>query len=177
MKNKIFEPADILIPRNTDMTKWSVIACDQFTSEPQYWREVKKIVGNEPSTFCITLPEVYLEREDIEKRVSRINQTMEDYLKSGFFQEMNNRFVYVERTLRDGSIRRGLVGAIDLEAYDYHKGSQSPVRATEGTVLSRIPPRVRVRKNAALELPHVMLLIDDENKTVIEPLEKEKGLT
>ena len=165
-----FRPADILIPKNVEMQKWSVVACDQYTSEPDYWAEVEQIVGDAPSTLRLTLPEAYLGAEDPGERIARVNETMRQYRAQGLFETYRNRYFYVERTLADGKVRHGLIGMIDLEAYDYHKGSESLVRATEGTVLDRIPPRVRIRKDAPLEFPHVMLLIDDKAKTVIEPL-------
>lgn len=171
---KAFKPADILLPHNTDMTKWSVVACDQYTSEPKYWEEVEKTVGDAVSALKITLPEIYLEESNVENRIERINATMLDYLSRGVFKEYKNSYIYLERTLKDGRVRCGLVGMVDLEEYDFSKGSQSLVRATEGTVLERIPPRVRIRENAALELPHIMLLIDDGEKKIIEPL---KALT
>ena len=169
--DRIFKPADILVPvKGMDMTRWSVVACDQYTSEPEYWASVDGTVGDAPSTLRITLPEVYLESGDEEKRIADINSAMKEYCEKGIFDTLENSFVYVERKLKNGKIRKGLVGTLDLDAYDYNKGSQSPIRATEGTVLSRIPPRVKIRKDAPLELPHIMVLIDDREKTVIEPL-------
>lgn len=165
---KTFKSADILIPKNVDFKKWSVVACDQYTSEPEYWKEVENTVGNEPSTLNIIYPEVYLSEGD--KRIKNINDTMDKYVKDNIFTEYKDSLIYLERTLRSGKKRYGIVGVIDLEDYDFNKGSDSLVRATEGTVLDRIPPRVKIRENAALELPHVMILIDDENKRVIEPL-------
>ncbi len=168
---KIFKPADILLPvKGTDMTAWSVVACDQYTSEPEYWEAVDKEVGSAPSTLRITLPEVYLEDEDAEKRIEAINKAMADYCERDIFRTLENSFVYVERRLANGKIRKGLVGVLDLDEYDYSVDSTSPIRATEGTVLSRIPPRVKIRKDAPLELPHIMVLIDDRAHTVIEPL-------
>lgn len=165
---KTFKSADILIPKNVDFKKWSVVACDQYTSEPEYWKEVENTVENEPSTLNIIYPEVYLSEGD--KRIKNINETMDKYVKDNIFTEYKDSLIYLERTLRCGMKRYGIVGVIDLEDYDFNKGSTSLVRATEGTVLDRIPPRVKIRENAALELPHVMILIDDENKRVVEPL-------
>ncbi len=162
--------ANILLPKNANMSKWAVIACDQYTSEPEYWKKVEEIVGNEPSTLKITLPEIYLEQDGVEKRIENINKEMDKLLNEGFFRVLENSLVYLERTQHDGKVRKGIVGMVDLEDYSYEKGSQSLIRATEGTVLERIPPRVRVRQNASLELPHVMLLIDDEKKEIIEGL-------
>ena len=162
--------ANILLPKNADMSKWAVIACDQYTSEPEYWKKVEEIVGNEPSTLKITLPEIYLEQDGVEKRIENINKEMDKLINEGFFRVLENSLVYLERTQSDGKVRKGIVGMVDLEDYSYEKGSQTLIRATEGTVLERIPPRVRVRQNASLELPHVMLLIDDEKKEIIEGL-------
>lgn len=172
-----FKPADILVPNEkTDMSVWSVVACDQYTSEPEYWKDVENIVGNKKSTLNMILPEVYLEDDDTDARIENIHNTMNDYLTSGVFKEYKNSYVYIERTQSDGKIRKGLIGMIDLEEYDYSKGSTSSVRATEATVVERIPPRIKVRRGASLELPHIMILIDDENKTVVEPVGDEKGL-
>lgn len=175
MNKNIFCTGDVLIPKDVDLHKWSVVACDQYTSQPEYWNEVEEIVRDCPSTYHITFPEIFLNGADADKRIDAINANMQEYLNKSLFSEINNRFIYVERTLKNGKIRKGLVGVVDLEEYCYLPGSQSPVRATEGTVLERIPPRVRVRENAALELPHIMLLIDDALKTVIEPLAEKKG--
>ena len=168
--SKAFNRADILIPNDVDMQKWSVVACDQYTSEPEYWNEVEKTVGDAVSTFKITLPEIYLEEGGVAERIEKINATMLDYINREIFNEYKSSYIYLERTLSDGSVRQGIVGMVDLEEYDFSKGSQSLVRATEGTVLERIPPRVKIRENASLELPHVMLLIDDKERKIIEPL-------
>lgn len=168
-----FTKADILLPRldENGMEKWSVVACDQYTSEPDYWAKTAEIVGNAPSALKLILPEVYLADGDSKARTAKINAEMEKYLADGLFCEHKNCLVLTRRTQADGLVRTGLVGAIDLEMYDYAKGSKSQVRATEATVAERIPPRVEIRRDAALELPHIMILIDDEKKTVIEPLE------
>lgn len=168
----IFKKADILIPENVDFSKWSVVACDQYTSEPEYWEDVKNISKDSPSTLNIVFPEVYL--SEGEERIEEINKTMEKYIDDGIFKELKNSLVYVERTVGNGKIRHGIVGMIDLEEYDFSKGSGSYVRATEGTVLERIPPRVKIRENAKLELPHVMILIDDRTKTIVEGLSTKK---
>jgi hypothetical protein len=170
MGKKIFQPAEILLPRNADMTKWSVIACDQFTSEPDYWKEAEELVGSEPSTLHMILPEAYLGKPGRDDGGTAIRAVMDSYLDTYMFLPLPGSFVYTERRLAGGNVRRGLVGALDLEAYDYRNGSSTPIRATEGTVESRLPPRVAVREEAALELPHVMILIDDPEKSVIEPL-------
>ena len=165
-----FKRGNILLPKDTDMTKWSVIACDQYTSEPEYWADVEKIVGNNPSTLNLTLPEIYLEESDVEERIKKINSNMEELVNSDFFNEYKDSMIYLERTGADGKVREGLIGIVDLEDYSYEKGSQTLIRATEKTVIERIPPRVKVRENASLELPHIMILIDDEKKEIIESL-------
>jgi len=170
MKN-IFTPTDILIPKDTPMEAWSVIACDQFSSEPEYWERVCDNVGSRPSTLKMIIPEAYLEEIDEEKEIDKISSSMEDYLRSGIFRENKDSFVYVERTQPDGRIRKGIVGAVDLEEYDF-TGVTAAIRASEGTVLDRLPPRIRVRRAAPLELPHIITFIDDKNATVVEPLVK-----
>ncbi len=162
-------PADIMLPdfSKVDGTKWAVVACDQYTSEPAYWQGAAELVGDAPSTLKIILPEVELEKAA--ERVPGIHETMNEYIRSLLIAHQN-QLIYLERTQSNGRVRRGLVGMIDLELYDYNKGSTSLVRATEGTVLERIPPRLAVRRGAALESPHVMLLIDDPAKSVIEPI-------
>ena len=165
-----FKRGNILLPKNTDMTKWSVVACDQYTSEPEYWNSVREIVGSNPSTLNLTLPEIYLEESDVEERIKKINQNMEELVNMDFFNEYSDSMIYLERTQEDGKVREGLMGIVDLEDYSYEKGSQTLIRATEKTVIERIPPRVKVRKNALLELPHIMILIDDEKKNIIESL-------
>jgi len=159
----------VLLPKpGVDLHKWAVIACDQFTSEPEYWAEVAAIVGDEPSTFHIILPEVYLDSAEEAARVRSIRDKMRDYLERGLFEEFSG-IVLVERTA-GGKTRHGLMLALDLEHYDYSKGSTSLIRATEGTIIERIPPRVRIRSGAPLELPHILVLIDDPDASVIEPL-------
>lgn len=170
----IFCSADILLPRGVDMEKWAVIACDQFTSDPAYWQRVAAFAGTSPSTLRLILPEAELGSDKEAEKVRKINETMEHYLDSGLFERYADSYVYVERTLQNGSVRRGLVGMVDLEAYDYHPGSQSAIRATERTVLERIPPRQRVRREAPMELPHVLMLCDDKEKTLVEPVAAEK---
>lgn len=165
-----FKRGNILLPKNTDMTKWSVVACDQYTSEPEYWNSVREIVGSNPSTLNLTLPEIYLEESDVEERIKKINQNMEELVNMYFFNEYSDSMIYLERTQEDGKVREGLMGIVDLEDYSYEKGSQTLIRATEKTVIERIPPRVKVRENALLELPHIMILIDDEKKNIIESL-------
>ncbi len=168
-----FKRGNILIPKNVDMEKWSVVACDQYTSEPEYWKEVQNIVGDAPSTLNLTLPEIYLEESDVEERIKKINSNMEEYLNNDLFIELKDSMIYLERTQADGKVREGLMGIVDLEDYSYEKGSQTLIRATEKTVIERIPPRVKVRENALLELPHIMILIDDEKKDIIESLKEQ----
>lgn len=165
-----FKRGNIFLPKNTDMTKWSVVACDQYTSEPEYWNDVEKIVGDAPSTLKLTLPEIYLEDENISERIAKINSNMKALLDEDFFNEYKDSMIYLERTQSDGKIREGLIGVVDLEAYSYEKGAETPIRATEKTVIERIPPRVKIRENAPLELPHIMILIDDDKKQIIENL-------
>ena len=165
-----FSKADILLPENADMSKWAVIACDQYTSEPEYWEDVTKIVGDEPSTLKVTLPEIYLEEDNVAEKIAEVNEEMKKLINNNFFRTLKDSLIYVERTQADGRIRKGLMGKVDLEDYSFAKDSQTLIRATEGTVLERIPPRVKVRENAPLELPHIMLLIDDDKKEIIEGL-------
>ena len=169
-QNLPFRPSDILLPRDCEYAKWSVVACDQYTSQPEYWQRVAEQVGRAPSALRLILPESCLEGPNVETDIMEINTTMSRYLREGRFVCHPDALFYVERILEGGKVRRGLMGMVDLEQYDYEPGAESLIRATEGTVLSRIPPRVAVRKNAPIELPHVMLLADDPRKTVLEPL-------
>ena len=164
-----FRSADILLPKKgTDMALWSVVDCDQYTSEEDYWQDVENIVGNKPSTLNIIYPEVYLGKDD--ERIQRIQKEMLTYTHKGILEEsIQDGFVLVERELASG-LRLGLVGMIDLEAYDFTPGTSAPIRATEGTIQSRIPPRLAIREGALLECPHVMVLIDDKKHQLIEPL-------
>ncbi len=165
----------ILLPKKgVDMQRWAVIACDQYTSDRDYWRHLDEQVGLAPSTLRLTLPEVYLEDSDVEERIQAINRTMETYLTQGVLEEQPPGLVLVDRRTSAVPSRKGLMVALDLERYDYRPGSQSLIRATEGTIIERLPPRVRVRENAPIELPHIMVLIDDPQHTVIEPLFEEK---
>ena len=165
-----FGPADILLPQNCDLTKWSVVACDQYTSQNDYWERVAQTVGDAPSTLKLILPESQLEDGHFEEHVADINRTMDAYLDQGLFRTLPNALIYVERWLDNKKLRRGLVGVVDLECYDYNAGSSSLIRATEGTVITRLPPRMAVRRNASLELPHIMVLVDDPDKRLIEHL-------
>lgn len=173
MSNYHFFPANILLPKSS-FEKWAVVACDQYTSEPDYWNAVKETVGDAPSSLNIMLPEIYLGKDD-QKHINNVNKTMIEYTQGDVFVENKDAMIFVERDSTDGK-RLGVVGLIDLEEYDYHKGSNALIRATEQTVIERIPPRVNIRKDASLEMPHILLLIDDPDKTVIEPL-KEKVTT
>lgn len=170
----VLNRADILLPNTEDLTKWSVVACDQYTSQPEYWQSVAQIAGDCPSTLNLVYPEAFLSEGD--SRIEKINSKMQEYCEKGLFCEYKNCFIYVERTLSGGRVRKGIIGSVDLEDYDFHKGVKSKIRATEGTVLERIPPRVKIRENAPLELPHVMLLVDDKNKTLIEQVKKGEKL-
>ena len=169
MKDICFYSSDILLPdpARCDGSRWSCVACDQYTSQPDYWERADALVGDAPSTLRLVLPEVYLAETDA--RVPVIHATMERYLHDVLVSHPGS-MILVRRTLGDGKVRTGLVGAIDLEAYDFRPGSDALIRATEKTVPERIPPRTAIRRGAPVELPHVMLLIDDEQKTVIEPL-------
>ena len=170
MKDVGFSPADILLPKEgIDMERWAVVACDQFTSQKEYWEEADRIAGDSPSTLRMILPECYLEESGKEERIQAVDRTMEEYLRNGIFREMKDCFILVKRDTGSGT-RYGLVGKLDLEKYDYSPSSVSPIRATEGTILSRIPPRKEIRKNAMLELPHIMVLISDSRRSVIEPI-------
>ncbi len=166
----VFKSTDILLPQGADLNRWAVIACDQFTSDRAYWDRVRKTAGDGPSTIHLILPEAELGSANEAETVKAINAAMEQYLREDVFAVYPQSYIYVERTLADGSIRPGLIGAVDLEAYDYNHGSVSPIRATEKTVLERIPPRQRVRKDAAIELPHVLMLCDDDKLQLIEPI-------
>ncbi len=172
---KIISDIGIQIPQvylpkpGIDPQKWAVIACDQFTSEPEYWNDVEKIVGDAPSTLRLTFPEVYLEGEGGDERIKNIQAAMKKYMDEGILQP-HDGFVYVERKTLHGKTRKGLMLCLDLERYDYNKGSSSLIRATEGTIIDRLPPRIKIREGAMLEFPHILVLIDDPNKTVIEPL-------
>ena len=163
---------EILLPnQDIDLHKWSVVACDQYTSQPDYWADAKTSTENQPSTLNVIFPEVFLEDSDGDQRIENINNTMQQYLDDGVLQPMKNKgFVLVDRKTSQAPSRKGLVVAIDLEQYDFNKGSQTLIRATEGTIVDRLPPRIKVRQDAAIELPHIMVLIDDPQRTVIEPL-------
>ncbi len=173
--NDIFIPGDILIPRVGDISRWSVIACDQFTSQPEYWAKVEELVGHSPSTLRLMLPEAYLGLPDQAERSRSILHAMDDYLKRGLFRTLEDSYVYVERTLSGGELRRGLLGLLDLEAYDYREDSVSLVHATEGLVRERIPPRLALRREADLECAHLVLFYDDPDFQICTESARNKG--
>lgn len=165
-----FGPAHILLPgENIPLEKWGCVACDQFTSDRAYWEQADAAVGGCPSTLRLILPEVYLEDEDAAQRVENIHAAMDEYSRDVLTRAVDG-FVYVERTEQSGRVRQGLVGKIDLEAYSYEKGAHPAIRPSERTVTERIPPRMAVRRGAALETPHVMMLADDPGCTLVEPI-------
>ena len=165
----VLVPKVMLPPRGADFSRWAVVACDQFTSQPEYWQQARAYIGDAPSTLDLILPEAFLGKPDEPQRIAEIRRKMREYLDNGVLRELKEGFVLVRRTAA-GNTRCGLVLALDLECYDYNKGSTTLIRATEGTIVSRIPPRLRIREGAPVELPHILVLIDDPNRTVIEPL-------
>ena len=161
---------ELMMPgKKVDLTKWACVACDQYTSQPDYWNSVEQIVGDAPSTLRLMLPEIYLEKPGEAERIVAIRKAMNDYMADGTLENRGEGFVFTRRTV-DGKVRNGLVVALDLECYDYYKGSTTLIRATEGTIVERIPPRLKIRDGAPLELPHILVLIDDDKKSVIEPI-------
>ena len=171
--SRCFVPARILLPApGTPLDPWACIAVDQFTSQPEYWQKAEALAKDKPSTLHIVLPEAYLGTDGEEARLESIRRTMSDYRRS-LLTRVVNGFVYLERTQMDGTVRQGLVGAVDLEAYSFEKNATPAIRPSENTVVERIPPRLRVRRGAELETPHVMLLADDEDCTLIEPIGRE----
>jgi len=164
------EIPSILLPQGVDMRKWPVIACDQFTQDRDYWEKVKSAVSGAPSTLDLIFPEVFLADTGAEKRIADIHSTMKRYLADGVFGEPRQGFVYIERDTPYLKKRRGLVAAVDLERYDWHPDARPPIRSTEGTVAERLPPRMDIRRGAPLELPHVLLLIDDEKDELLPTL-------
>lgn len=181
IKNKLdnigLKMSPMLLPsEGVDMQKWAVIACDQYTSDPDYWEDVEKLVGSSPSTLKLFLPEVYLETPREKKMKASVIREMKSYLRNGTINEVEPGFIYTRRTNADGNVRNGLMSCVDLEQYSYEQGSASMIRPTEKTIVERIPPRVKIREKAPIELPHILFLIDDPAKTVIEPLEKTKNL-
>lgn len=168
----IFQPTNILIPQVSSMEKWAVIACDQYTSQPEYWQRVRKYTEGVVSSLNLILPEAEMDNADL--LIEKIHENMNTYLANGIFKEYENTYIYVERTLVNGTIRKGVIGAVDLETYDYSNYSTAAIRATERTVAQRIPPRMAIRRNASLELPHILMLCDDEKHMLIESLEQIK---
>ncbi len=165
---------DVYLPREgIELNKWAVIACDQFTSQPEYWQKVEQSVGEAPSTLKMILPEVYLDQPGADERIRQIQRTMQNYLSRELLLPYSG-MVYIERRVGE-KLRRGIVLALDLEQYDYNKGSCSLIRATEGTIIERLPPRMRIREGAKLELPHILVLIDDPESSVIEKVGKAKA--
>lgn len=171
---KAFVSADILLPQVDSMEKWAVIACDQFVSQPQYWQQVRRNAGDAPSALHVILPEAEL-GGDCSSKIRGINQTMQSYLDGNLFQQYTDSFIYVERTLLSGAVRCGIIGAVDLEEYDYTPQSTASIRATEKTVVERIPPRMDIRRDAPIELPHVLLLCDDEKRSVLAAVSSRKA--
>ena len=171
MKNSLcFSEANILLPKD-NFEKFSVIACDQFTSEPEYWQSVKDFVGDAPSALDLILPEIYL-TNDNSAQIEKINAKMQEYLDAGVFEEINDSFIFTKRVQSDGIVRLGLIGKIDLKEYSYLPGSKGAIRSTEKTVLERIPARADIRRGAIIEMPHVMLLFDDSQDTLMTYLQK-----
>ena len=161
----------ILLPKSgTDLSKWTIIACDQYTSEPEYWDKARGIAGDAPSTLNVIFPEVYLEDDDADERIVAINSAMQEYIDRGILEEQQEGFILLDRQTSEVESRKGLMVALDLDQYDFSEGAATLIRATEGTIVDRLPPRIRVRENAPIELPHIMVLIDDPERTVIEPL-------
>ena len=167
----VFQRGDFLLPREEFLPVWPVIACDQFTSQPEYWQKTAALVGDAPSAYHIIFPEAQLGGDE-QGRIEAINSAMTDYLNTGVFKSYPDCYVYVERSLCDGSVRRGLVGVVDLECYDYHDKTAAPIRTTEKTVVSRIPPRVRIRSGAPIETSHVLLLCADKKDRLLGSVEK-----
>ncbi len=170
MKRYLY-PADILLPKE-NFDKWAVIACDQYTSDKGYWQDVEQTVGDSPSTLRMVLPEIYL--SETQERIANINQTMHTYLENGVFDELKDSMVYIEREITGHGKRCGILGLIDLAQYSYEAGAETLIRATEKTVLERIPPRVRIRRDAPLEFPHVLLFINDPDDTVMRTAKENK---
>ena len=170
-KMSVIKKSTILLPKNIDFTKWAVIACDQFTSQKDYWKKLENLVGDAPSTLKITYPEIYL-NDNMDGRIANINKNMDEYLSSNIFEEIDG-FVLVEREVVGGKKRLSLVLSVDLETYDYRR-VRTEIRATEDTIIERLPVRLKIRENAKIELPHIILLIDDAKKDIIEPIYKNK---
>lgn len=168
------QTASILIPqKGIDLKRWAVVACDQYSSQPEYWKTIADEIGDAPSTLNLIFPECYLNKGNDEEIINSINRTMKSYYSEEFgkvFQEIKESFILVKREFKSHKVRYGLICLLDLDRYDFNKGSTSLIRATEGTILERIPPRLKIRKEATLELPHIMVLVDDREAPLIEPL-------
>lgn len=162
----------LLLPSDADMSKWAVIACDQYTTDEKYWETLSDYIGDAPSTLNLILPEIYLKEKDVEKRIQKINETMNIYCESGLFHEVGG-YVLTERTLSDGRKRLGLVASVDLDEYDYLRDDVK-IRSTEQTIEERLPFRIHIRENAPIELPHILLLLDDSERNIILPLYKQR---
>ena len=172
---KTLKPFDILLPDVAEPEKFAVVSCDQFTSQRDYWEKLAAEVGDAPSALKLIFPEVYLEDGDAKERIAAINATMQSYLDGGVFRTLKDSFVLVKRETAYGNTRLGIVARVDREEYSYVHPTEATIRATEGVVANRIPPRLAIRENAPIELPHVMLLIDDRDKSIIEPYYKKRG--
>ncbi|MBO4539877.1 MAG: DUF1015 domain-containing protein [Clostridia bacterium] len=173
MEGHLFGKQPILLPKECDLSKWAVIACDQYTTNKKYWQDLYDYIGDAPSTLHLIFPEIFLKEENIQPRIDKINLAMREYTKNGFFKEIPG-MILVERTLPSGKKRLGLVMSVDLEAYEYRKVNV-PIRATEATILERLPVRMHIKENASIELPHILLLYDDKKKEIIEPLYEERN--
>ncbi len=172
---KTIKSCDVLVPTGCDDKKWAVVACDQFTFERSYWQNLEEYVGDAKSTLKLIFPEAYLDDDDKDERIANVNRAMNDYLDNGVFKTLKDSFVILKRTTASGASRLGVVLAIDLEDYCFTHPSNAHIRSTEGVVLDRIPPRLKIRRDAPIELPHVMLLIDDRKHAVIEPIWEERA--
>ena len=173
MDKKVLKADNILLPNTTDMSAWACIACDQFTSEPEYWNELANQVKGKKTTLDLTLPEIYLE-DNADMRIEKINQNIKNYLNDGSFIKLDKGFILTVRSTPFVKRRIGLMATIDLEEYEYSQKSESLIRATEGTIEERIPPRLKIRKDADVEFPHIMVLYDDENREITEELYKNR---
>ncbi len=158
---------EILLPKNIDVSSWSVIACDQYTQDLDYWKKAEACAAGKPSTLNLILPEVYLNSPDKPERIEKIRKTMKEYIDGGIFDTAKNCLIYIERKTAFGRIRKGLVAQIDLETYEWKPFSKANIRATEATIVERIPPRMEIRRGAPLELPHIMLLVDDKDDLLV----------
>lgn len=169
-KRIVFAPHILLPEKGTDMTAYAVIACDQFTSQIEYWNDLRDMVGDKLSTFHMIYPEAYLENTNQEKYINQINANINKYLKDNRLVDIGESFVLVERVTDYGVRRLGLMISIDLEEYSYKRGVPCSIKASEATIVERIPPRLKIRKDAPIELPHTLVLFDDKDKTIVEPL-------